>query len=158
MGYTQYYYQKKNITQKQWEKTCMKVFQVLDYCKRKRIRLNYECDVAEPPKVNDEMIRFNGWADDGHETFVFFKKKPDREAWQSPGEEYFYFCKTARKPYDLAVTLVLLVMAAEAPKSLRLASDGDWDVEDEWIPARKAYKELFGEDPACPFEKTANQI
>lgn len=152
MGYSHYVHQKKTIPQRQWERICMKTFQVLDYCAGRKIRINYEYDVPKPPQVNDEVIRFNGWGPEGHETFMLHKKKPDLQSWQEKGDDYFNFCKTARKPYDLAVTLVMLVIISEAPKCVTLSSDGDWDAEDEWVPARNVYKELFGEEPSCPFE------
>jgi hypothetical protein len=151
MGYTQYYYQSKNLTQKQWEKVCLETFQILDYCKGKKIKLAFECDIPKPPEVSNEIIRFNGVNDEGHETFIFFKKKPE-ERICSDKSRYFYFCKTARKPYDLAVCLVLLSLAQHAPKSVELGSDGDW--EHEWTDARRVYKELFGCD-AKTFQKAA---
>jgi hypothetical protein len=40
------------------------------------------------------------------------------------------FCKTARKPYDIAVTSILLRARHLAPDAWVLASDGDW--EHEW--------------------------
>jgi len=153
MGYTHYYYQKKNLTQKQWEKVCLETFQIIDYCKSKKIDLAFESDIPKPADVSNEMIRFNGVGGEGHETFIFFKKKPNPEAWsKSESEDYFYFCKTARKPYDLAVCLVLLSLANHAPKSVKLGSDGDWDCE--WTEARKVYKELFGVE-AEAFQKAA---
>jgi hypothetical protein len=152
MGYTNYYYQKKNLTQKQWEKVCLETFQILDYCKGKKIELAFECDVPKPPEVSNDMIRFNGVNNEGHETFIFFKKKPEVQAFQTDSKEYFYFCKTARKPYDLAVCLVLLSLANHAPKSVTLGSDGDWDVE--WTEARRVYKELFGVEVES-FQKAA---
>lgn len=152
MGYTQYYYQKKNLTQKQWEKVCMETFSILDYCSKNNIELAYEYDESEqPPKVDNEMIRFNGVGNEGHETFIMFKKKPE-SSWNKESKDYFYFCKTARKPYDLAVCLVLLSLAQNAPKAVELSSDGDWEVE--WAEARKVYKELFGTDVAG-FQKAA---
>jgi len=150
MGYTHYYYQKKSLTQKQWENVCIETFQILDYCKGKKIKLAFEYDNPAPPLVNNDQIRFNGVKDEGHETFIFLKKKPEEKIC-SDKSRYFYFCKTARKPYDLAVCLVLLSLANHAPKSVELASDGDWD--QEWAEARKVYKELFGVDAS--FQKAA---
>jgi len=151
VGYTHYYYQSKNLTQKQWEKVCLETFQILDYCKAKKIKLAFECDIPKPPEVSDEMIRFNGVNDEGHETFIFFKKKPEEQI-HSDKSRYFYFCKTARKPYDLAVCLVLLSLANHSPKSVELGSDGEWD--GEWTDARRVYKELFGVESES-FQKAA---
>ena len=57
----------------------------------------------------------------------------------------FAFCKTARKPYDLAVCLSLLRIKEIAPDAIELSSDGDWDIE--WVNSRLVYKELFGNEP-----------
>lgn len=151
IGYTHYYYQKKNLTQTQWEKVCLETFHIIDFCKKEGIELAFEYNIPEPPQVNDEEIRFNGVNDDGHETFTFFKKKP--KALRTVKNEYFYFCKTARKPYDLAVCLVLLSLANNVPKAMKLGSDGDWD--QEWVEARNVYKELFGVVVEFPFCKEA---
>lgn len=166
MGYTHYWYRKKSFTQKQWEKVCMGVLDVIALCDKTctrikgKILLAWEYDsqmeeqptlfggqkfLPKPPQVDNDTIRFNGWRDEGHETFMVTRElSPD----DSPRDEVFDFCKTNRKPYDLAVMLCLLVMADT--KAVRISSDGSW--EDEWVPAREAYKKLFGKEPACPWK------
>lgn len=172
MGYTHYWYRKKSFTQKQWEKVCMRVLDVIALCDKTiykvhgKILLAWEYDselepqptffggpkmLPKPPQVDNEFVRFNGWKDNGHETFLVSREMPDVPEWQSDKSRSFDFCKTNRKPYDLAVMLCLLIMADAAPKTFRVASDGDWD--SEWVPAREAYKKLFGEEPSCPFAK-----
>lgn len=81
------------------------------------------------------------------------RERPGFPSWDPDAKESFDFCKTARKPYDLAVCLVLLSMKRHAPRSVRLGSDGDWD--GEWTQARMVYKELFGVEPKCPFPERA---
>jgi hypothetical protein len=98
------------------------------------------------------MIRFNGVNGEGHETFIFFKKMPKEQQISSDKSRHFYFCKTARKPYDLAVCLVLLSLAQHASKSVELGSDGDWN--GEWTDVRRVYKELFGVESES-FQKAA---
>lgn len=70
---------------------------------------------------------------------------------------YFNFCKTARKPYDLAVTLVLLAAHEVASGALDIGSDGDWDENESygggWVVPRQVYKDLFDVTPTCPFER-----
>jgi hypothetical protein len=46
------------------------------------------------------------------------------------------FCKTARKPYDIAVTSILLRFRHLAPEAFVIASDGGW--EDDWCLASNA--------------------
>lgn len=128
----------------------MDAFKIIDHCKSLDVTIAFECDVNKPPEVSDEMIRFNGVGNEGHETFILFKKKPAASPFTQSGE-YFYFCKTAHKPYDLVVGLILLAAAKNAPGVLNISSDGDWD--GEWVYIRKEYKKLFGEEAACPFKK-----
>lgn len=94
------------------------------------LRLQYEWDDDKNPQVNGEVIRFNGCGDLGHETFML-------ERIPSGG---FNFCKTARKPYDLAVQAVLLIAKHHDP-DFSFSSDGG---NDEWRVARDFVKELFG--------------
>jgi hypothetical protein len=80
--------------------------------------------VAKPVVANEKMIRFNGIRDDGHETFVFFNKKVQcAEARKWGSNTGFAFCKTARKPYDIVVCEVLLVLKRFMP-NLDVGSDG----------------------------------
>lgn len=155
MGYSHYIYRKTDFTAKQWEKVSLEAFQILDCCKDRKIVLAYEYDAPEPgnPEVTPDVIRFNGWKDEGHETFLITRKRPDNHAYDPDAKESFDFCKTARKPYDLAVCLVMLSMKRHAPRSVRIGSDGEWD--DEWLEARRVYRELFGVEPKCPFPKAA---
>jgi len=74
--------------------------------------IQFEEDAEEPPVCTEELIRFNGIDEDGHETFYF-----------SAGKEDFAFCKTARKPYDVVVCECLLVLNHFIP-ALEINSDG----------------------------------
>lgn len=83
------------------------------------------------------MIRFNGMGENGHETFLF---KLDSEK--------FNFCKTARKPYDLPVCKILLVLKHYMP-NLELSSDGFSEggyEECNWPEAVKWYENEFNAD------------
>lgn len=111
--------------------------------------------LPKPPEVTGDLIRFNGWKDEGHETFMVTREKPDNGPSWDKDTSSFDFCKTARKPYDLAVCLVLLSMHRHAPDSVNVSSDGDWD--HEWSEARKVYKDLFGVDVDCPWEKPSSK-
>jgi hypothetical protein len=106
-----------------------------------------------------EGIAFNGDAttDLDYETFALaapgFGGPPRTE-----------FCKTGRRPYDLAVAAVLLRCRLLLPGVFRIGSDGGW--EREWltgdidgpvegIGARRLLADLFGEVPAAnPFGPT----
>lgn len=169
MGYTHYIYRKKDFTREQWEKISLETLDIIvKWCDRKKIVLAREYDspaeaqpslfggpkmLPTPPEVTPDHIRFNGWKGEGHETFLITRERPENPSFDPDAKESFDFCKTAHKPYDLAVCLVLLSMKRHAPRNVRIGSDGDWD--HEWVEARRVYKELFGVDPKCPFPRRA---
>jgi hypothetical protein len=103
-----------------------------------------------PPVLSDRRICLNGpVADDlGHEAFlidptplgtggarlVLGNDASPGQAGERDGRGFIKsFCKTARKPYDIAVTAILLRARHLAPDSFVIASDGDW--ERDWCYA-----------------------
>jgi len=67
-----------------------------------------------------------------HETFVIQRKYPkDNRSYTTPNE-YFAFCKTARKPYDLMVCAVLILYKLHFQDRVSVCSDGDFE---DWAPA-----------------------
>lgn len=67
-----------------------------------------------------------------HETFSIHRK----------GNSSFNFCKTARKPYDFAVCVVLTLYAKHfGAEATDVSSDGDWE---DWEPAVKLVKDTVG--------------
>lgn len=152
MGYTNYWHRKKDFTNDQWENIRKDVSIILKHCEN-QIQLAEEYDApGKKPLVNATTIRFNGVREEGHETFIMSRKKPEPRPWES--EESFDFCKTARKAYDLPVGLTLLACVRHAPDAIRIGSDGDWDKE--WTETRRVFKELFGIDAPCPFDLVEN--
>lgn len=67
---------------------------------------------------------------DDHETFNF-----------NVGENEWNFCKTARKPYDIAVCMILLSLKYHV-RSTNVSSDGDGE-QDEWGQAFDLWSEIF---------------
>lgn len=110
-----------------------------------RCRLAYESDSLSSPIFNDNEIRFNGKGEEGHETFSVDSIwqvrpwDPDDEKDRRPGD----FCKTARKPYDIAVCVCLIILERHFGKKFSVASDGD-DEEESWPAAREWCQRLFG--------------
>jgi hypothetical protein len=145
MGYTHYFYQSKRFSNPQWQQIVEDIKQIVDYCvEEKRIPLQYEYNVSREPSITDRQIRFNGVEEDGHETFFLTKVMPAKREWEKKEGPKFLFCKTALKPYDLAVCLSLLRILKIAPDVIKVLSDGDW--ENDWKEARTCYQELFGEE------------
>lgn len=87
------------------------------------IPLSEDYDTLRAPIVDSKYICFNGYGDEGHETFQI-RKKGDNA-----------FCKTARKPYDAAV-VACLIEAARINPEFNWSSDGDGE-EDQQADARK---------------------
>lgn len=111
MGYTHYWDTKKctEFDQAGYRNALPVIRAIL---KRHDSIVCYEFDQPErAPVVSHAGICFNGKGSDGHETFSFHVNG----VWE--------FCKTARKPYDLPVCEVLLVLKAYLP-GMNLASDG----------------------------------
>lgn len=118
MGYTHYFEQNVPATTEQWKSITDDVRLLFGRCHS--LPIQRESDDPGPPEISDSRIWFNGIGDDGHESFVV------------PKESYrFQFCKTAEKPYDTAVTAVLLLMHHHAPGCWDIRSDGS---ADEWAP------------------------
>ena len=106
MGYTNYWTKKRAFTDDEW----------------KRVKDEYKClkemgegIIIDESKNNDEII-FNGNSigDLDHETF-YINKKNDKES--------FNFCKTNRKPYDLAVWHLLYFINNETGAMKKISRD-----------------------------------
>jgi len=94
MGYTNYWYQSKSFTDKEWKKVKDEYDYIKEIC---------EGIVVDQTKNSDEIV-FNGntIGNLDHETFVLAKNPRTEKSYE--GENLsFNFCKTAEKPYDIAV-------------------------------------------------------
>lgn len=73
--------------------------------------------------------------DCSYETFNF-PQKMELKGWQEPDNEnrkYFNCCKTAFRPYDLAVTAFLVIAKHHLGDSIIVRSDGE---EEHWFDAK----------------------
>ncbi len=117
MGYTHYWGDHPNgpsFSDNEWSSLQETARRIVRESVTAAIALQWESDQERAPQIDDEVIRFNGVGQNGHETF-FLQKSGD---WA--------FCKTARKPYDTPVVAILL--AAQA-LGLKVSSDGSEDPE-----------------------------
>ena len=91
----------------------------------------WDGEVGTKPEFTDELVSFNGVGEDSHETFSIAQTFEAPAHSLDPGEDglHFAFCKTARKPYDIAVTASLAVLKHHLGDAIRVSSDGDFD---EW--------------------------
>lgn len=130
MGYTHYWTQPKDYTVRDWKQIGEDIGAILkDVQHVQGIALAWEYDQpGKQPEIGTEVIRFNGLGEDGHETFHISRERPDLQRWQTVKGSAF--CKTARKPYDIAVVACLAYLAALEKKPWRVSSDGNGR---EWL-------------------------
>jgi hypothetical protein len=81
--------------------------------------------------LRPDAIIFNGVGTAMYETFDM---RLEEEALRDGNRRVFSFCKTERRPYDLAVQVALIVFKHHLIRHLRVSSDGD---EAEWDAARR---------------------
>ncbi len=141
IGYTHYYEIKKKSKIKDLSGCLKNIKTILE---QYQDIINLKGD--DKPKVTKNLIMFNGIREDGHETFHFefpstrnglFKKYNSDENGFA-----FYFCKTARKPYDIAVTKCLLILKEYLKDDMKLSSDGDFSNQEEWGQAIKDVQDM----------------
>lgn len=113
MGYTHYWRINRKAARELKEHWSEIVLHCAKFCEAQcKGEIQYEDDDPRPAVFSKKEIRFNGVDSDGHETFLL------RNVFSK-----FEFCKTSRKPYDLAVMGCLFIAKAFAP-SLDVSSDG----------------------------------
>ena len=111
-------------------------------------------------EITDEEIRFNGReeGDRGHETFSLQRKADKRledYASRLDRKYIFDFCKTARKPYDIVVCCLLVILKHRLGNMIEISSDGkDWtndegkyyEIDGAWSDAIKICVENLSYD------------
>lgn len=120
MGYTHYWDQSRALTDEEWAQVLDATGKIVKAANKRGIVLgNWLGEHA--PVVTGNEVAFNGDAACGHDHESFVIKQKDAE-WT--------FCKTARKPYDLAVTAVLAYLASAHHSVFSVSSDGgaaEWE-------------------------------
>ncbi len=143
MGYTHYWYRPKELDKEKFAKAsadCKKVTQWLAEPGR-NIHIQYEYTDSRPPVFTDELVRFNGVGEEGHETFLIAQKHETSFPQTDKEGRYFAFCKTARKDYDPAVTACLTIFKHYFGDDFIVKSDG---YKDEWEGGVMAVWECLG--------------
>ena len=145
MGYTHYWKFKKNPKDvKDGYKKFKSAVEVLKSCLEK---VPKELDADEIPFIlkgssgegepifDGRSIIFNGDASSGYDHESFYVTLDDDD-----DDFKFNFCKTARKPYDVAVCLALLCLKKEFDDDFSYSSDGTID-DYGWKLATKIFNE-----------------
>ena len=162
MGYTHYYPQRRDFTDQEWDETVAATRAIIFLANVNGIQTTGDNDRAADyeggggtfsvgvetsllPEVPDvPYLCFNGDGKEGHQAFVLYRVRPPLQKWDT-GDEAFQCCKTAQKPYDLAVVAVLCYIASRHEGLLSVGSDGDiseW--EDGLRHARTSLPHLAG--------------
>jgi len=129
MGYTHYWENDKELTQDERDGIEEDVTAILSAAPVPLA--GWDGAEGEPSVGGDQCVSLNGRGDYSHETFTF------------PGKSGFNFCKTARKPYDVVVTAILIAAENRAPHAFGYSSDGshaDWEAGlelAEWATGRE---------------------
>jgi len=96
------------------------------------------------PEITPEQIWFNGTESNGmdHETFSLnlFDMSYYNSVDQMGKDGVFNFCKTARKPYDFAVCIALMVIKHHLGADFSISSDGN---SKDWQPSIDFYESYF---------------
>jgi hypothetical protein len=118
MGYTHYWtVSKSEIDGKTWKKISDDIKVIIKNSPATLVR-EYD-NINQPPLIDGKVVVFNGVGDNGHETFFISRVN----------DPLCSFCKTAQKPYDVAVTAILAYLDSVWPNLYSVASDGE---PDEW--------------------------
>ena len=118
MGYTHYWYTRKEIPTDKWKAFTDDCKELLDSDAAEGVVWSKEDKIF--PYITDEYCTFDGIGNKGHETFSMCRYGGLK---QSDGES-FDFCKTAHKPYDKYVVDVLILAEKHFGDLIRVKSDG----------------------------------
>lgn len=130
MGYTNKWKQSKDFTNAEWVKIQSDASSIVRHVQH-NMQIPLEVDSDNDAIVIDEV------GGDPHETFVLEQIKRD----------CFTFCKTGRKPYDIAVKAIMLSAKFHAPDAIIIHSNGmnvdDADGIELWLNAVELNKAIF---------------
>lgn len=146
IGYTHYWRRPEKISQEKFDKIQADVRKIIDACTDMDIKIR-GVDGIDEPIVTSQDICFNGDAlacsgDFSHEAFDI--PRIDKEdSWHKMDECGVFggFTKTARKPYDIAVTSALIVLKHYLGEDCEISSDGK---DKDWFEAKMLCDKLFG--------------
>ena len=102
------------------------------------LHLANPCGSGKPILNENGVFAFNGNEDEDGDYESFYVSLHCNRC-----EFEFGFCKTARKPYDVAVCLALLCLANEFGEDFSYSSDGDIEEGEEgWGVAKRVFNQV----------------
>lgn len=141
MGYTHYWYQSSELDKDKFNEAMTDCEKVCSELCKGNLELKGWDGTGEA--VFDDIVSFNGNSekDQDHETFSVQLEKGTSYSKDDAGRD-FYFCKTARKPYDIAVQCCLIVFNHHlGTEHFVVTSDGDME---EWQDAMTTCQDVLG--------------
>ena len=155
MGYTHYWRKDPELPAKSWAAFTKDVTRLVQFVKDDvGIPLNWESDDKRAPAITSDLVRFNGVGEDGHETFFFKREASKEDTARAKKDDWlrgkvFAFCKTAYKPYDIAVTAVLIAASKHFGEHILISSDGN---DEGWKAGRNLVQRVlnYGADYKLP--------
>ena len=114
MVYTHYWTQTRAFTAEEWTETTEAIREIVSYTENMLAAPlgNGTGDPGTRPVFGAGEILFNGVGADSYETFAFSRKVLKGAVGDGTCYDSHGFCKTARKPYDVAVTATLCYLAS----------------------------------------------
>lgn len=151
IGYTHYHNPNRNLTEAEWQNINTAFQLMLDnlpehstnaggYYSEYPLELK-GLDGAGAPLIEEVQILFNGDGSIPADGTSIGLKHEDFALTQFP-DIAFCCTKTERKPYDLAVCTMLLIVNTIAPDAYTISSDGECH---EWEQARQLAEVVLGE-------------
>ena len=125
MGYTNYWNQFRDFTDEEWVK-------IKDQCKYVH-EVMPQIIVTHNNADGGRYISINGVGEKGHELFILHKKLDIAPNDHRPYK--FNFCKTAEKPYDLAVWYLLTWIYHNTDNAIAISRDrvGETSMREESV-------------------------
>lgn len=148
MGYTHYWTQTRDLTQEEFGDFIGAARRIINTASGKPTDTAGESYPGVPvqicgplgegdPTLSKDELALNGNGPNlDHESFVI-NRTINADAWN--------FCKTARKPYDVVVTALLIVLANDY--GFEVSSDGDVP---DWEAGEKLVAEALGKEYPNP--------
>ncbi len=127
MGYTHYIYTPQTINDAAWKAITKDTKKLLAYVQKEITSLGDGLGKGKPVFTKDS-IAFNGKVPNDYETAAIDRESDGRI---KDGDLVFSFCKTAHRPYDVAVQAFYLIVRHYCPET-QIHSDGE---EEDWQDA-----------------------
>lgn len=148
MGYTHYWSSKESAFQAhKWVEAVADCEVVARRLMKDGLELGGPSGEDRAYEFSGARIAFNGRDDEAYESFIV-SRFPERRHGRAFS---FDFCKTAHRPYDLAVTACLLILKYHLGNAIQVSTDGEGA---DWAAARELVQDELGYGAEYAIQKT----